>query len=160
MAERTVRTMPDLYADLVEAAVDAARAGDAARVEALLDAIHPADVADLLKQVSETDRDALLALGSAVIDGDVLPEISDAIREDVLDALPDAVVAEALRELASDDLVDIIEDLEAEDQGRILSAMDAAHRMEVEQALAWPEHSAGRLMQRELAVAPEHLAVS
>ncbi|MBL9049189.1 MAG: magnesium transporter [Tabrizicola sp.] len=164
MAETTVRTTPDaLDAELLEAtldaALDAARAGDAARVEALLEPVHPADVADLLEQVSQDDREALLAMGSAVIDGDVLSEISDAIREEVLDALPDDVVAEALRDLDSDDLVDIVEDLEAEDQGRILGAMDAADRVAVEQALAWPEHSAGRLMQRELVVAPEHWTV-
>jgi magnesium transporter len=164
MAETTVRTTPDVMdaATLeatLDAALDAARAGDSARVEALLEQVHPADVADLLEQVSETDRDALLAMGSAVIDGDVLSEISDAIREDVLDALPDEVVAEALRDLDSDDLVDIVEDLEAEDQGRLLGAMLAADRVAVEQALAWPEQSAGRLMQRELVVAPEHWTV-
>ncbi|HMS96609.1 MAG TPA: magnesium transporter, partial [Tabrizicola sp.] len=98
MTETTVRSAPDaLDAEQLEAAfdaaVDAARAGDAARVEALLDPMHPADVADLLEQVSETDREALLAMGSAVIDGEVLSEISDAIREDVLGALPDEVVA-------------------------------------------------------------------
>ena len=164
MTETTVRTTPDamdpatLEATL-DAALDAARSGDAARVEALLDPVHPADVADLLEQVSETDREALLAMGSAVIDGEVLSEISDAIRQDVLDALPDEVVAEALRELDSDDLVDIVEDLEAEDQGRLLGAMDAADRVAVEQALAWPEYSSGRLMQRELVVAPEHWTV-
>jgi hypothetical protein len=115
-------------AELVDRrALDAARAGDAARVEALLEPVHPADVADLLEQVSETDREALLAMGSAVIDGEVLSEISDAIREEVLDALPDDVVAEALRELDSDDLVDIVEDLEAEDQGR-LSGRDGCGR--------------------------------
>jgi magnesium transporter len=37
--------------------------------------------------------------------------------------------------------------------------MDAADRVAVEQALAWPEQSAGRLMQRELVVAPEHWTV-
>lgn len=160
MADITVRTTPDgLDAELLEATLDAARAGDAARVEALLEPLHPADVADLLEQVSETDREALLAMGSAVIDGEVLSEISEAIREDVLDALPDHVVAEALRELDSDDLVDLVEDLEAEDQGRLLGAMDAADRVAVEQALAWPEGSAGRLMQRELVVVPEHWTV-
>ena len=164
MAEITVRTMPDaMDAEQLEAtlgaALDAARAGDAVRVRALLDPVHPADVADLLEQVGLDDREALLAMGLAVIDGDVLSEISDAIREDVLDSLSDAVVAEALRDLDSDDLVDIVEDLEAKDQGRILGAMDAADRVAVEQALAWPEHSAGRLMQRELVVAPEHWTV-
>ncbi|MFN5995687.1 MAG: magnesium transporter [Paracoccaceae bacterium] len=159
MADITVRTTPELHAELVEAAVSAARAGDAARVEALLEPVHPADVADLLEQVSDSDREALLAMGSAVIDGEVLSEISDAIREDVLDSLPDHVVADALRDLDSDDLVDIVEDLEAADQGRLLGAMLAADRVAVEQALAWPEQSAGRLMQRELVVAPEHWTV-
>ena len=77
MAEVTVRTTPELHAELVEAAVDAARAGDAARVEALLEPVHPADVADMLEQVSDSDREALLAMGSAVIDGEVLSEIDD-----------------------------------------------------------------------------------
>lgn len=164
MAETRGKGTPDLRdAALLEATFDAAlvaaRAGDAAQVEVLLRPVHPADVADLLEQVGPEDREALLAMGSAVIDGEVLSEISDAIREDVLDALPDAVVAEALRELDSDDLVDIVEDLEAKDQGRLLGAMDAADRMAVEQALAWPEGSAGRLMQRELVVAPDHWTV-
>jgi magnesium transporter len=160
MAETTIRNAADgLDADLVEAALDAARAGDAVRVEALLGPVHPADVADLLEQVSATDREALLAMGSAVIDGEVLSEISEAIREDVIDALPKAVVAEALRELDSDDIVDILEDLEVEDQGQILQVLDAGDRLAVEQSLAWPEYSAGRLMQRELVVAPQHWTV-
>jgi magnesium transporter len=159
MVETTVRTTPELHADLVEAAIEAARAGNSARVEALLEPVHPADVADMLEQVSDSDREALLAMGSAVIDGEVLSEISDAIREEVLDALPDKLVADALRELDSDDLVDIVEDLEAADQGRLLGAMDAADRAAVEQALAWPEQSAGRLMQRETVVAPQDWTV-
>ena len=60
MAETVRNTSEGLDAELVEAALDAARAGDAARVEALLEPVHPADVADLLEQVSETDREALL----------------------------------------------------------------------------------------------------
>ena len=159
MAEITRSTPGTLDPALVEAVVEAAAARDRTRVETLVEPLHPADIADLLEQVSEQERAALLAMGDAVIDGDVLSEISDAIREDVLDALPAEVVAEALRELETDDIVDIVEDLEVEDQGRILDALDAGDRLAVEQALAWPEYSAGRLMQRELVVAPEHWTV-
>ena len=159
MVEITRSPPGTLDAALVEAVVEAAEAQDRTSVEALIEPLHPADIADLLEQVSDQERAALLAMGTAVIDGDVLSEISEAIREDVLDALPADVVAEALRELETDDIVDIVEDLEAEDQGRILDALDAGDRLAVEQALAWPEYSAGRLMQRELVVAPEHWTV-
>ncbi len=139
----------------VEAILDAVETGDAPRLTALLDPHHAADVADLLEQISTADRNALLALWSVGFDGDVLSELDDAIREDVIDVLPAHVVVEAMRELESDDVVDILEDLEAPAQGKILQALALADRMAVEQSLALPEYSAGRLMQREVVVVPE-----
>lgn len=139
----------------VEAILDAVETGDAPRLTALLDPHHAADVADLLEQISTSDRNALLALWSVGFDGDVLSELDDAIREDVIDVLPAHVVVEAMRELESDDVVDILEDLEAPAQGKILQALALADRMAVEQSLALPEYSAGRLMQREVVVVPE-----
>jgi len=100
-----------------------------------------------------------LALWSDGIDGDVLSELDWSIREEVIEALPEAVVAEAVRELDTDDVVDILEDLEPEGQERILEALADADRVAVEQALSYPEESAGRLMQREVVVAPEHWTV-
>ncbi|MCB6179656.1 magnesium transporter [Rhodobacter sp. Har01] len=142
--------------DEVLAAVETA---DATRLEALLDDLHPADIADILEQISSDDRASLLALWHGGIDGDVLSEIDDSIREEVIESLPDEVVAEAVRELESDDLVDILEDLEAPAQEKILDALEDADRVAVEQALSYPEGSAGRLMQRETVVAPEHWTV-
>ena len=137
----------------------AVAARDAARVGALLEPLHAADIADLLEQISTADRADLLALWHGGIDGEVLSEIDEAIREEVIEALPEAVVAEAVRELDTDDVVDILEDLEASARGRILKALEDADRVAVEQAMAFPEGSAGRLMQREVVVAPEHWTV-
>ena len=41
----------------------------------------------------------------------------------------------------------------------ILAEMEPADRAAIESALAYPEESAGRLMQRELVAVPEHLTV-
>ncbi len=41
----------------------------------------------------------------------------------------------------------------------ILEALEDADRVAVEQALAYPEYSAGRLMQREVVSVPEHWTV-
>ena len=149
----------EVHADRVAAILAAVEAGDTPRLTALMEPLHAADIADLLEQIGPSDRAALLALWSGEIDGEILSEIDEAIREEVIEALPDAVVAEAMRELDTDDVVDILEDLEPEEQGKILDALEDADRVAVEQALAYPEESAGRLMQREVVVAPEHWTV-
>ena len=138
----------------------AVEAGDAVVLAALLEPLHAADVADLLEQVSGTERRALLALYSPEIDGDILSEIDESIREEVIESLPAAVLAEAVRELDTDDVVDILEDIEdAGQQQAILGALEDADRVAVERALSYPEYSAGRLMQREVVLAPGHWTV-
>ncbi len=143
----------------VSAILDAVEAGDARRLAELLEPLHAADIADLLEQISSTERNAFLALLPGEIDGEVLSEIDDAIREEVIEALPREVVAEAMRELDSDDVVDILEDLDPPQQDIILGALELSDRLAVMQALSYPEDSAGRLMQREVVVAPEHWTV-
>jgi magnesium transporter len=143
----------------LEAVLDAVEANDAQALGALLDPLHAADIADILEQISTGQREALLTLWHGGIDGEILSEIDDAIREDVIDFLPDDVVAEAMRELDTDDVVDILEDLDEPAQEKILEALEDADRVAVQQAMAYPEYSAGRLMQRETVVAPEHWSV-
>ncbi len=112
-----------------------------------------------MEQIGAADRALLLALWGAEIDGDILSEIDESIREEVVASLSPAVLAEAVRELESDDVVDILEGLEEPAQARILGALEAGDRAAVEQSLAYPEYSAGRLMQREVVTAPEHWTV-
>ena len=144
---------------LVEAVRDAVEAGDTGRVTALMEALHAADVADLLEQMGATDRGALLALWSGEIDGDILSEIDESIREEVIESLSPAVLADAMRELDTDDVVDILEDMEPGQQDAILETLPEVDRVAVAQALAYPEESAGRLMQREFVMAPQDWTV-
>lgn len=143
----------------VDAVLEAVEAGDAAGVAALLEPLHAADIADLIEQISPAQRRALLDLYAVEIDGEILSEIDESIREDVIDALPPEVLAEAVRELDTDDVVDILEDLEQPQQDLILGALDTDDRAAVESAMAWPEYSAGRLMQAETVAAPRHWTV-
>lgn len=155
-------TDPDedvLDQDRIDAVLAAVEAGDSPAIDALLDPLHAADIADLLEQIGGPDRRALLRLWSHEIDGEILSEISDSIREEVIDSLPRDVLVEAVRDLESDDVVDILEDLEQPQQDMILDALSDADRVAVEQAMAFPEGSAGRLMQRETVVAPDHWTV-
>jgi magnesium transporter len=143
----------------VEAILAAVSAADHDMVEALMDPLHAADIADLLEQIGPEDRQALLGLWSRGIDGEILTEIDESIREEVIDALPREVLTDAVRELDSDDVVDLIEDLGEPRQEMILDALAGPDRAAVERSLAYPEGSAGRLMQREIVAGPGHWTV-
>ena len=149
----------ELDVDTVQAILDAVEDGSADRLAALLEPLHPADIADLLEQVDSEQRRRLLRLCETSFDGEILSELDESIREEVIGALNPNVLGEAVRELDSDDVVDIIEDLDARQQQAILGALEESDRVAVEQAMAFPEFSAGRLMQREIVAAPEHWTV-
>ncbi|WP_370641135.1 magnesium transporter [Nereida sp. MMG025] len=137
----------------------AVEAGNPEAVDALLDPLHPADVADYLEQIGEGERSRLLAIWKGGVDGDILSELEESLREEVIDALDPQELADAVRDLESDDVVDLIEDLDDAQQDAVLDALDDADRVAVEQSLSYPEESAGRLMQREVVMAPEHWTV-
>ena len=159
VAEETAREeLPHPAVDM-DALVEAARGGDAERVQALLLPLHPADVADAIEQVDEDDRERLIPLLGPELSGEMLTEVEGGLREEILEALPREVVAEAARELDSDDVVDLIEDLDEEMRTAILAALDPDDRAAVETALSYPEDTAGRLMQREVTALPEHFTV-
>lgn len=132
---------------------------DVTRLHMLLDPLHPADIADLLEQVSDGLRSRLLHMWKGGIVGDVLSELDESIREDIIDGLNATELADAVRDLDSDDVVDLLEHLDEPQQEAILDALDDAERMVVEQSLSFPQDSAGRLMQREVVMAPEHWTV-
>jgi magnesium transporter len=143
----------------VAAILFAVDTGNAEELAALLESLHAADVADLLEQINPFDRRRLVELAGRAIDGEILSELEESIREDVIGLLRPEVLADAVRDLDSDDVVDLLEDLEADQQRALLGALPASDRLAVQQSLTYPEHSAGRLMQREVVMAPEHWTV-
>jgi magnesium transporter len=148
-----------LSGETVAAVLDAVEAGDHDGLVALLAPLHEADVADLLEQISRPERKALLELWGIALDGAVLSELEEGVRDEILAELPDEVLAAAVQDLETDDVVYLTEDMAAPQQERILRALDAADRAAVERSLQYQEYSAGRLMQREVVVAPEHWTV-
>ena len=148
-----------LKPQFVTAVLDAVEEGDSEAARELVAPLHPADVADLLELTPQDQRaDVASALGD-LLSGEVLSELNDYVRDDVIEALEPEQVAEIASELDTDDAVAIIEDLEEEDQQAVLEAMDPEDRAAIESALAYPEESAGRMMQRDLVAVPEHWSV-
>ncbi len=136
--------------------IQAVDQGDQAALWQEMAPLHAADIADLLEQISAFDRRRLIALYGSEFDGDLLSELDESIREEVISLLHPEVLAEAVRDLESDDVVDLVEDLEEEQKEAILGALEDSERAAVKHSLSYPEYSAGRLMQREVVMAPEH----
>ena len=148
-----------LNRQLISRIMYALETGDREMLWAEMEPLHAADIADLLEQSNAYDRRRLIALYGQEFDGDILSELDESIREEVIGLLTPEVLAEAVRDLDSDDVVDLVEDLEDQQQEAILSALEDSDRTLVQQSLTYPEYSAGRLMQREVVMAPEHWTV-
>jgi magnesium transporter len=143
----------------VAAVLGALDAQDRAQLLDTLEPLHPADVADLIEQINPADRRRFVELAGDWIGGEVLSELEEGLRAEVIGLLHPEVLTEAVRALESDDVVDLLEDLETEQRHAVLGALSAPDRLAVQSSLTYPEYSAGRLMQRELVMAPEHWSV-
>ena len=158
----TVETLDEdnqLTRSFVDRVIDALDSDEAGETYRLAEPLHVADVADLFESIpAERRGERAIALGD-LMTADVLAEVNDYVREDIIDALPAAQVADMAGQLDTDDAVAIIEDMEKEDQQAVLAELDPEDRAAIEDALSYPEESAGRIMQRDLVAVPEHMTV-
>ena len=75
---------------------------------------------------------------------------------ELIEEMSDEVVSLVLKDLETDDVVDLLEDLEKDEQNRLIDVLDASGQIAVLNSLKYPEGTAGRLMARELVMAPTH----
>ena len=139
----------------VEAAIlEALEANQPHRVRLLVSPLHPADQADLLERVGDGRCAVLVEMLGDTLDPEVMAYLDEEVLEVVLDTLGPVEIAKALPELDSDDAAQIAAELEPEELDEVLQAMPVMDRRLVEEALSYPEDSAGRLMQREIVTVP------
>ena len=140
--------------ELVAAVMESVDAGDRVGVLALIADLHVADLADLIEQIDSDHRRRFIELAWADIDNELLVEVEEGVRDEILAFLAPEKLAEAVRDLESDDVVYLLEDLDEEARSKALESLEPADRAAVTKSLAYPEDSAGRLMQGEVVKAP------
>ncbi len=148
-----------LKPEYIRSVRDALEEGDKNAVYDLVEPLHPADIADLLELLDREERAELATAITDLMTGDVIAELNDHVREDMMEALAPEAVATIVEQLETDDAVQLIEDLDEEDQQAILAEVEAEDRAAIESALAYPEETAGRLMNRDFVAVPEHMTV-
>jgi magnesium transporter len=148
-----------LTAAFVDMVIDAADRSDGARIAELVGALRAADVADLMGFLTADYREEIVPHIPPGALAEILSELETNIREEVLEIVEPAALAKALEDLDSDDAADVIDDLDEARRVSVLAAMPAQERTAIEASLAYEDESAGRLMQREVALAPQFWTV-
>ena len=145
--------------ELLENVSAALAEGDIPQVEALIEDLHPADVADLIEHLEPEERQLFVEITRHVIEAETISHLDETVRDEVVEQLGPQALAEVVAELDTDDAVELLEDLEPEQQEQVLQSVPVEERVLLQQSLTFPEDSAGRLMQRELVAIPAHWTV-
>jgi magnesium transporter len=111
-----------------------------------LDALHPADVAYILEALPIEDRILVWDLVKAERDGEILLEVSDAVRESLIATMDNRELVAAAASLDTDEIADLAVDLPKDVVQELMKSLDTAKRAQVESSLAYDEDSVGAMM--------------
>ncbi len=115
-----------------------------------LDELHPADIAYILEALPLDDRLTVWQLVKAERDGDILLEVSDAVRETLIADMDDHELLAAARDMDADELADLAPELPRDVVLELMESLDAQQRERVRSALSYDEDQVGALMDFEM----------
>ena len=122
-----------------------------------LDELHPADVAYILEALPLEERLIVWELVKAERDGEILLEVSDAVRETLIADMDAAELVAATEHLDTDEIADLAPDLPEDVVQEVLESLDALDRGRLQTALTYPEDTVGALMDFEVISVREDL---
>ena len=125
------------------------------RIQELCRDLAAPDAAELLAKVGADQRHHLIQILETVIPPDTFTYLDKAMMNDLFEYMSGAHIASIVNELESDDAISLINDLPQDRRADIMRNLSRKVRAAVEEGLTFPEHSAGRLMQREFVAIPQ-----
>ncbi len=131
-----------------------------AELQRHLDGLHPADIAFILEALPLDDRLALWQRVRADRDGDILLEVSDAVRESLIADMDRHEIMAAVEPLDADELADLVDDLPSEVLPELMASLDAQQREQVQAALSFEEDQLGALMDFEMVTIREDVSLA
>ncbi|AJE14758.1 magnesium transporter [Stutzerimonas balearica] len=142
-----------------ESLTDPAQIDDLAQLQLRLDELHPADVAHILEALPLDERLAVWQLVKTERDGDILLEVSDAVRETLIADMDDQELLAAAKEMDADELADLAPELPRDVVHELMESLDAQQRERVRSALSYDEDQVGALMDFEMVTIREDVSL-
>jgi magnesium transporter len=130
-----------------------------AELQRKLDELHPADVAHILEALPLEERLTVWQLVKAERDGDILLEVSDAVRETLIADMDDHELLAAAKEMDADELADLAPELPRDVVHELMESLDAQQRERVRSALSYEEDQVGALMDFEMVTIREDVSL-
>jgi len=115
-------------------------------VQMMLNDLHPAELAQMLESMPQRRRKFVWEMIEAENKGEVLLHVNDEVRAGLIENMADVQLVAAADGMDTDDLADLIIDLPDTVIAEVLRSMDKQDRSRLETVLAYPEDSAGGLM--------------
>ncbi|MBD5802578.1 Magnesium transporter MgtE [Azoarcus sp. Aa7] len=130
-----------------------------AELQTKLDSLHPADIAYILEALPLEARLFVWDLVKAERDGDILLEVSDAVRESLIETMDPHELKAAAETLDADELADLAPDLPPEVMLDVFQSLDSEEREQLRAAMSFPEDSVGALMDFDMVTVREDVTL-
>lgn len=126
----------------------------------LLEDMHPADLADIVENLSPEDREAIFETINSEVAADALSEVEPEIQASILESLETEKAAEIVEEMAPDQAADLLGELTEEASNEILEEMESEPKSDVRELLEFREDTAGGLMNTEYIALPKDASIA
>ncbi len=124
-----------------------------------LEPMHPADVAYILEALPLDERLIVWDLVKAERDGEILLEVSDAVRETLIESMERTELVAAAETLDADELADLVPDLPQEVVADVFKSLSAEEREQLRAAMSYPEESVGAIMDFDMVTVREDVSL-
>ncbi len=121
--------------------------------------LHPADIADLMSQISTKERAAVFDKLDLETAAETLHELEPELQVELLEDMPEERASDILEQMPADEAADILGDLEGDRAQDLVKRMDKEAAEEVTELLVHDEDSAGGLMGTDYVSLPAGLTV-
>lgn len=151
--------MVDRETELIEAVRACLDAGNRPGLKALLEPLHPADIAEILDDLDNNDKVVLLKELDNETAAEVLSAVDDHSGQALLELLTDSEVVSLLEEMPSDDAADIISTLSPEKSRLVDALLPTREREKLHELLEFEEDTAGGIMEVEKVAVREQATI-
>ena len=128
-------------------------------LKAILDRLHPADIAYILEALPINERLTVWDGVKADRDGEILIEVSDAVRETLIASMNRDELVDAVESLEADEIASIADDLPADVVDEVREGLTSEERAQLRASMSYPDDSVGALMDFEMITIRENVTL-
>jgi magnesium transporter len=121
--------------------------------------LHPADIADILEELSRDEQKALVESLDEETAAEALSEIPTRMQAALLESIPSEKAADIVEEMPPDEAADVLQEMQPETSAGVLADMEKDEASEVRALLGFEEKTAGALMTTEFVMVGESATV-